>query len=177
MFKYPDSVIITIDDDAIYPNTFIEDCINAYKEFPTVVNAGRIHKVKYENNRLLPYKQWEWESQELEPSYDLFFTGVGGVVYPPNAFNGDLNLDIINEYLRVDDIVLNVLCRKHNIKVRRIPMRNNYKDINILPAKYNLCTYNTMYNNDIQLKKINFEKYLVPASKVFTNPIITMAGV
>lgn len=32
-------------------------------------------------------------------------------------------------------------------------------------------------NYDFPLSKNDFEKYLVPASKVFTNPIITMAGV
>lgn len=34
-----------------------------------------------------------------------------------------------------------------------------------------------MKHEEFQLSKNDFEKYLVPSSKVFTNPIITMAGV
>lgn len=159
--KYPDSVIITIDDDVIYPTTFVEDCIKAYKDSPTTVNAVRVHKIKYKENSILPYKQWEWESTDYGPSYDLFFTGVGGVVYPPNFFKKeDLNIEEIHKYIKTDDIFLNYLCRKYGIMVRRIPIENNYKDINILPSKPTLCKTNVLYNNDICLSRIAFNDVL-----------------
>lgn len=158
MLKYTNAVIITIDDDVIYPNTFIEDCIKAYEEFPDCINACRVHKIRYKNNKLLPYRLWEWETKDIGPSYDLFFTGVGGVVYPPNVFNKeDLNLERINDYKRVDDILLNWLCRKHNVKIRRVETQNNYIDINIVQNKAKLCTFNVLHNNDVYLNKINFK--------------------
>ncbi len=160
MLKYPDSVIITIDDDVIYPSTFIEDCINAYNNSPSTINAGRVHKIKYDNGKMLSYKLWDWESQETEASYDLFFTGVGGVVYPPGVFKDDLNLELIKEYINVDDILLNYLCRKQGIKIKRIPLRDKYEDVNIIPFKIKLCSTNLMFNNDICLHKIQFEKLL-----------------
>lgn len=158
MLKYPEDVIITIDDDVEYPPTFIEDCIKSYEEYPNMINACRVHKIKYIGDRLLPYRLWEWESQETEPSYDLFFTGVGGVVYPPGILKDYLNIEDIKEYIYTDDILLNALCREHNIKVRRIPIQNQYKDINVLPIKNRLCIKNVSFNNDICLKKINFIK-------------------
>lgn len=161
MLKYPNSVIITIDDDVIYPTTFIEDCINAYNNSPSTINAGRVHKIKYNNNnKMLPYKRWDWESQETEASYDLFFTGVGGVVYPPGLFKDDLDLELIKDYIDVDDILLNYWCRKHNIMVKRIPMRGKYQNVNIIPFKSKLCIKNLMFNNDKCLNKIQFEKLL-----------------
>jgi hypothetical protein len=159
MCKYPNDVIITIDDDVIYPQTFIEDCINAYTKFPTAINAGRVHKIKYNDGKLLPYKLWEWDYKG-EYSPDLFFTGVGGVVYPPKAIVNLLNIDDIKKYLYVDDILLNALCRKSKIKIRRIPIRNSYKDINLIPFKLRLCTKNVIYNNDLFLNKIEFIKLL-----------------
>jgi hypothetical protein len=159
--KYPNAVIITIDDDVIYPKTFIEDCIKAYEDSPTTVNAGRVHKIKYDDKGILPYKQWDWESQETEASYDLFFTGVGGVVYPPNFFRKeDLNIEEIHKYIKTDDIFLNYLCRKHRIMVKRIPVQNSYEDIKILPFKLVLCRTNILYNNDLCLSKISFNEIL-----------------
>lgn len=158
--KYPNAVIITIDDDVIYPKTFIEDCIKAYEDSPTTVNAGRVHKIKYNDKGILPYKQWEWESKDIEASYDLFFTGVGGVVYPPNFFKEeDLNIDEIQKYIKVDDIFLNYLCRKQRIKVKRFETPH-YKDINILPFKIKLCNTNVLYNNDRCLNLIEFNTIL-----------------
>lgn len=158
--KYPNAVIITIDDDVIYPKTFIEDCIKAYKDSPTTVNAGRVHKIKYNDKGILPYKQWEWESKDIEASYDLFFTGVGGVVYPPNFFKEeDLNMDEIQKYINADDIFLNYLCRKQRIKVKRFETPH-YKDINILPFKMKLCNTNVLYNNDRCLNLIEFNTIL-----------------
>lgn len=159
MLKYPEDVIITIDDDIIYPKTFVEDCINAYICNPNVINACRVHKIRYKEDNILPYRLWEWESQETEESYDLFFTGVGGVVYPPNILRiSELDINIIYEYIKVDDILLNYLCRLYEIKVKRIPVREKYKDINIIANKTMLSTYNLMGNNDRCLKKIQFNK-------------------
>lgn len=159
--KYPNAVIITIDDDVIYPSTFIEDCINAYNNFPNTVNAGRVHKIKYNEQSILPYRQWEWESKDTEPSFDLFFTGVGGVVYPPNFFKEeDLDINEVQKYIRTDDIFLNYLCRKQKIKIKRIPIQNEYKDIHIIPFKPMLCRINVGYNNDVCLNSIGFNELL-----------------
>lgn len=166
MVKYPNALIITIDDDAEYCNTFVEECIKAYNDNPNVVNACRLHKIKYNNGRLLPYLMWEWGSQDTEESYDLFFTGVGGVVYPPNIFNSeDLNIENIKQYLEVDDIYLNYLCRKHRIKIKKIPIKQSYKDIHKLIFKPTLCRNNIKGGNDIALSKIEFEKVLNECKK------------
>lgn len=161
MKKYPNNIIITIDDDIYYPKSFMDSCIKAYENNPKVINAGRVHKIKIDNGELLPYRKWEWESKEIEESNYLFFTGVGGVVYPPNIFNeDDLNISIIKEYLEVDDIFLNYLCKKKGILVKRILLNEPYKDINILPYKKKLSPFNLLFNNDKCLKKIEFKDFL-----------------
>jgi hypothetical protein len=121
-----------------------------------------VHRIKWDDNVLYPYKEWGWEVKDSDPSFDLFFTGVGGVVYPPNFFNGiEQKLEEIKNYIIVDDIFLNDLCRKQKMKVKRIEMQNNYKDINILPFKSKLCTINILFNNDCCLNKIKFHTTLL----------------
>lgn len=159
--KYPYCIIITIDDDVEYPNTFIEDCIVAYKNNPNVVNACRVHRITYNNERMLPYRQWEWDTNEENESYDLFFTGVGGVVYPPYFFkDNDLNTEVINQFLKVDDILLNYIARKNGYKIKKVFTRMPYKDLNIVKSKHELCVFNVAFNNDLCIKKIGFNNMI-----------------
>lgn len=156
MQRYPEAVIITIDDDAEYPETFVEESIKAYENYPNVINAYRCHRIKKFFNTLAPYKLWEFETTIEGPSDDLFFTGVGGVIYPPGIFKDDINEDDIFKYIRVDDILLNYYAKRKGIKVRNIPSSYRYKDINVLPFKSKLCTLNIRLYNDEALKDIKF---------------------
>lgn len=159
MLKYPDAVIITIDDDIEYPIDFIEKCVDAYKDFPNVVNACRVHKIKMTNDHLMPYNMWEWNCKNEEPSYRLFFTSGAGTVFPPNIFSA-FDLEDIEKTLYADDVYLNNLCRINKIKVRRIPGNHFYRDIKMLPNKFQLCSINLNGNNDDCLQKIRFEQTL-----------------
>lgn len=156
MQKYPEAVIITIDDDVIYPPTFIEESIKAYKEYPNAINAFRCHKIIRNSEGLLPYKNWEFDTKMEGPSNELFFTGVGGVIYPPGIFKNDINEEDINNYIRVDDILLNYYAKRKGIKVRKIPSENKYKDIHLLLFKPKLCVLNIAHYNDEALQKIKF---------------------
>lgn len=159
MLKYPKDIIITIDDDFIYPKTFIEDCLNVYN--PEVISACRVHKIRHNNGHLLPYRLWEWESKSMEESFLLFFTGAHGVVYPPGIFTKeDFDLEQIQQCVTTDDIFLNLLSRKHNIKVKRIPLRQYPKEIRMLRNKYALSTDNLSGINDKNLRLLNFENIL-----------------
>ena len=120
MQKYRDCIIITIDDDHIYEYNMIENLINTHKKFPTCVVARRCHLIKrYENGDLLPYRKWHFEySEQLTPGQNLFATGVGGVLYPPNIFElSDNNLNDIYKCLNADDIYLKWLEVNNHINV------------------------------------------------------------
>ena len=161
MLKYPNDVIITIDDDIEYPNTFIEDCIRAYEQYPEYINACRVHKIRFNSDSLLPYKLWEWESKDLNPSFYLFFTSGAGTVFPPGVFNKeDFILREIYDYIYTDDIYLNALARRKKILIKRIPVRNRYRNIKILQNKFDLCSMNVAYNNDRCLKNIKFSQLI-----------------
>ena len=118
---YPDSVIITIDDDCIYDKNLVRDLYNSFLKFPAAVSAKRVHKIiKDENGKLLPYNKWQYEyKKKLSPSFDLFSTGVGGVLYPPNILPSEtFDAEKIKELcLDADDIWLKFMELKNNIPV------------------------------------------------------------
>ena len=118
---FPDSIIITIDDDCIYDKNLVRDLYNSFLKFPAAVSAKRVHKIiKDENGKLLPYNKWHYEyKNKTNPSFDLISTGVGGVLYPPNILpRKTFDAEKIKELcLDADDIWLKFIELKNNIPV------------------------------------------------------------
>lgn len=164
---YPESVIVTIDDDLIYNPNMLENLVMAYLDNPQFIHANRVHKIKLDkNNKPLPYLEWIWESKECGPSFLNFLTGVGGVLYPPHSldpevFNQDVFLDICKY---ADDVWFYAMAIKNGTKINKVLTRNsnseeyienpNVQDIGLIHQNLN----NTKINNDLQIKNV-FEKY------------------
>lgn len=93
---YPDSVIITVDDDMVYGENLLNSLVSSYLKYPSMIHCCRCHLVQLDNDaNPLPYKKWLWNDSlsHINPSYRNFFTGVGGVLYPPHS----LSLDVFDE--------------------------------------------------------------------------------
>ena len=124
MLKYRNVPIITVDDDQI-PTVNIADILfQSYLTYPNAVHAGRCHEIKYDQNGItLPYDSWRrCQTKLLRPSYDLFATGCGGVLYPPNILQLSENqLDTITDIITADDIYLKFRENELNIKVKYVP--------------------------------------------------------
>ncbi|KAA6204482.1 MAG: glycosyltransferase family 2 protein [Candidatus Tokpelaia sp.] len=86
---WPDALIITADDDILYPDNFIELLYKAWENQPHMIHAHRCHRIRLTKAKgitgIAPYNNWEWYNKpgNRPPSYLNFFTGVGGVLYPP----------------------------------------------------------------------------------------------
>lgn len=110
MQEYSDDILITVDDDMIYPSYLIEKLIDSYQRFPNTVSAGRAHGIRLSNDgSLLRYLDWEWESDCYNnPSHRLLATGVGGILYPPHCLISEVfNISAIKKHcLYQDDIWL-----------------------------------------------------------------------
>jgi hypothetical protein len=83
---YPDSFIITLDDDTAYPLDTIEPLVDGYRG-PGEILCRRANRVTFDDSgKPKPYDQWQFETpQELGP--DLVATGAGGILYPPHALS------------------------------------------------------------------------------------------
>lgn len=85
---FPNGLIITIDDDAIYDFEMIEELYNAHLKHPYTICCHRSHVIKKDSSGdYLPYNQWGKSNEIIEPSFLQFPTGVGGVLYFPGCFD------------------------------------------------------------------------------------------
>jgi hypothetical protein len=86
---YPDSFIITLDDDMVYPHDTIEPLVVQYRS-PTEILCRRAHKIIYDAvGKPLPYNRWQLETPD-ESGPDLFPTGGAGALYPPRTLASEV---------------------------------------------------------------------------------------
>jgi len=161
MLKYKDYAIVTVDDDIIYCKNMLKSLYNSYIEHPNIVSGRRGHLMRYKKNgELNIYNSWKLEQKSIiKANYNLFFTGVGGVLYPPDIFNINKKyLKIIEETILGDDITLKYFEVKKGIEAIWVP--NNHlqglKIMNNINDKP-LFKVNTKIMNDIYIKKINID--------------------
>jgi len=121
MQEYPDSTIITVDDDAIYEHDLVENLIHSYRKYPKAVSAGRVHRIRLTpDGQPAPYLEWQHECTDIRvPSHELLATGVGGVLYPPGglAYEAFDRETLLRLSLYADDLWLKVMELRNNIPV------------------------------------------------------------
>ena len=159
----PESIIITVDDDIIYQTDLIELLYNSYKKFPDCVSAMRVHRMKVDaNGKILPYSRWKQrdKSRILEPSFDLFPTGCGGVLYPPHILHKDVfNIEDIKKLcLTGDDVWLKAMALKNNKKAVLAAWQN---PLDYIPETQEVSLFNDNVFNDGNDKIVDdvFDKY------------------
>ncbi|MCL2144785.1 MAG: glycosyltransferase [Endomicrobia bacterium] len=159
--EYPDSIIVTADDDNIYSKSWLEKLYLAYLKNPQMVHCRRAHLITFEKGRISPYQKWRQCVSNVRPSFLNFFTGVGGVLYPPNVFYKDIaNKELfMNLCPYGDDIWFWAMCAFNNVKINIIK-NNDFKQNTIKGTDDTaLWRENILQGrNDEQLKKL-FEKY------------------
>lgn len=159
MKKYKNYAIITFDDDVIYPYNFIESLINSYITYPNIISGRRSHYMLYENNKELKiYNNWILTQRNFTTSsFDIFLTGVGGIIYPPDILNIDEHLlPLIKETITTDDILLKHL--EMNKGIESIWIQNDYlSGVQMLENNKHKPLYklNMKSINDINIKKLN----------------------
>lgn len=132
MQKYRENPVITIDDDILYPETMIEEMVNAYNKNRCIIGR-RCYEIMPDMN----YHRWLMTgiSQIKIPTHKNFATGVGGILYPPNCLQ--LSEDNINEILAIkydDDFYLKALEVRKDLKIltiiydQRILFKKNLTD-------------------------------------------------
>ncbi|MHB2149540.1 glycosyltransferase [Calditrichota bacterium LG25] len=86
--EFKDNLIITIDDDIIYPFDLIENLYNVHNNYPHAIccNAAMLIK-KDKKGNFLSYNDWETVTYKFFSSKYLLPLGVDGVLYPPNSLD------------------------------------------------------------------------------------------
>jgi predicted DNA-binding protein YlxM (UPF0122 family) len=174
MQEYPDSIVITVDDDVLYDHRLVETLLNAYNRYPNAVAATRVHRVRFlENGSLAPYHTWEMEYTGLHvPSLELFATGVGGVLYPPNCLHPDVfqQQNILDLCLYGDDIWLKVMQLRMNVPVIYVAMDRTHPEV-IPECRESALYRKNLYEgrNDLYLNQVFSFYNIQPRQMIFCN--------
>jgi lipopolysaccharide biosynthesis glycosyltransferase len=167
--EYSNSIIVTADDDIYYSKDWLKKLYDAYMKQSDMVHCHRAHRITFEGNKIMPYNKWKPRITKVEPSFANFLTGVGGVLYPPNIFYGDiLNKEL---FLRLspnaDDIWFWAMCVLNDVKINIVD--ENEKHLTYVEGTQNIALWRTNVSqnkNDEYLKNI-FEYYPELYKKIF----------
>jgi len=111
MKQFPDSLVVTVDDDMFYEYTLLEILLESYKNYPRAIISARAHLMDIEGDIIMPYNTWTEFKIPEKPRMQLFATGVGGVLYPPHLMHEDVfDTDKIKQLcLNQDDVWLKIM--------------------------------------------------------------------
>ncbi|MFL1483630.1 hypothetical protein [Marinobacter sp. LN3S78] len=92
--KYPDSAIVTLDDDIIYEPWRLGRLGAHSREHPGSIIGFRGREVCLRDVAgFRPYMDWPLATLNTPP-YRTLLTGVGGILYPPGVMDGDMLFDM-----------------------------------------------------------------------------------
>jgi len=90
---YHDDILVTVDDDVIYPRDLIETFYIEHKKKPKSVICGRGSIItKNSKGDVIDYNEWE-SAKCYDERINIVPIGVGGVLYPPRSFYKDVLLN------------------------------------------------------------------------------------
>ena len=162
----PDSTIITVDDDYIYPLKFVENLLKIHFRYPQSVCYYTGNRISFDSRGTLkPYVKWK-EAKELEsiPSLLNFSFGAGGVLYPPHTFGSEIfNIEYVKKNIpKADDVWFKAMSLLNNITYVRVPLQESFDDkFVLLEDAQDIALYHDNVEkgeNDNQLSKV-FEDY------------------
>ena len=87
---YPKNVIVTCDDDMIYRKNWLENIYNAHKKNDSMIIANQVRCIKYKNDKVLPYTEWNSINGLCENNSAMLPIGAGGTIYPPNSLSNEV---------------------------------------------------------------------------------------
>jgi|GEM_PF-3122614 len=97
--KFPDDLIITIDDDHHYSPQLISTLMSTAKNAPNSIVVGRSREARFLGARPAPYHLWPNAESVNNPNRVLMPSGTFGCLIPPGTVHEDiLNTDLYTEF-------------------------------------------------------------------------------
>lgn len=175
---YPDAIIVTADDDAIYQKTWLENLYKAYIDEPEMIHCHRAHKILLKHKKITPYCKWINSSNIFGKSgYSIFFTGLGGILYPPHSLDNNVlnEEDFMNLCPQGDDIWFWANALKNNTKIHLLE-RAYYNPKLIAGSQETALWQSNIYDNknDIQILNVvnKYPEILSKLRKEYSNKAI-----
>ncbi len=172
--EFSHCLIVTCDDDFIYPTWFLRDLYRSYQQHPDCISAYRGWVMKWQSNQqdtqqLMPYVQWGNPNQTNKiPSDTLFPTAGAGALYPPNTLNEKVTDRVFMQLCPfADDIWFKAMSLLNHTKVVMVKDKSiDFPNINIKNSQAQTLWQNNIHKNDYQLRQVfdyfKLHDYLTP---------------
>lgn len=155
--EFPDAVIVTADDDLLYPRDWLLSLYQASQEFPGEICCHRARMITFDaQGHLHNYRFWPnlWvEAAGLE----VFPVGAGGILYPPNSLDERELFDesvFMNIAANADDVWLKAMSVLTGIPCRRLKTYSSPFPFLRGSQKSALMTGNLAGENDSQVSAV-----------------------
>lgn len=125
--KFPQSTIITIDDDMIYSYDTVERLVREHKQYPNDIIANVVRKMKLRRNgRLASFRKSHCLTDCDDVSFRNMLMGVGGVLYPPCCLDPEVtNEEVFTDLCKhADDAWFYAMAVKAGTMTRKCPSHN-----------------------------------------------------
>ena len=157
--EFPDSIVITADDDLYYPKNWIKTMIKTHEKYPDCVICRRTHLIRKDENGIFPYNYWIDQNRSIKtPTYSLLGTSGSGKLYPPHsicetAFDADKFTELC---FSADDVwikCMEVLSKRKSVwaknwKVDLLNTRGSQEEslesVNVNQCENDVCLKKTM---------------------------------
>jgi hypothetical protein len=148
-------LIITVDDDYIYPYYLVENLYKTHLKHPECICYYKGSRIAIKNGIVQPYSQWKTIEAEYIPSILNFARGVGGILYPPNCFYKDIdNFQAIQTLApKADDIWFKAMTALQERQYVKVPLWLGKEDCEL---EKDFVSLDNM--QDIALSKNNIDK-------------------
>ena len=156
---FSNDIIITIDDDTLYPIDFLEGLYNSYIKNPEYMHCYRARLIPQNSTNLYNYKKWKYTENE-KPSKMFLPIGIGGILYTKNK----LNKNIFDEKLfmslapKADDIWFKAMSLLQSIEIKIVNRHKSFNNEFIeIPQSQTIALHKSNLDNssnDLQIKKV-----------------------
>lgn len=121
---FPNSLLVTADDDILYPDSWLAELYETYLHDPTALASHRAHAMRRDaTGKLCAYDEWHYTAQgNVGPSHALLPTNGAGTLFFPGALHEDVTDQALFQSLapHADDIWFKVMAFLNDTPVRKV---------------------------------------------------------
>ncbi|MDY2595828.1 MAG: hypothetical protein SOW34_13285 [Oliverpabstia sp.] len=121
MLEFPNHIVVTYDDDLIYPEDSLEKLLVSYEKNPGCIICNRGREILINENKIQSYDKWILRGRISKgtPSYKIMASTGAGTLYPPDCMPQEtFDLLKIRELaLTADDLWMKAMSIYGNIPV------------------------------------------------------------
>lgn len=154
--KFPDSYVVTADDDLYYWPTWLEELVCSISKYPNNVVAHRVHRLICDSSDdVCHYSDWPKVISDTRALASNFPTTGGGVIFPPRSIDpGSFDVDLALRLCRYSDDVWFYFWVRLSGRVARATGTANKELAWPIPQSESLWSVNSKGENDAAIRRM-----------------------